>query len=264
MQSDNTVSTRPRYKKRIRHERILGSLASDSAVRVRELAVELGVSSETIRRDLQELDSAGEIKRTYGGATRTFPNEPGLEERLQSNISERRAIAVAAVRHLDGAEHIFVCGGATAIHFARAMSDYPRTITAVTAAYGVVIELARNPLVQVMALPGLYDANEGIMHGPETLAAIEKYRVPLTVMSASALNASGLSEGILAYAHTHAAMIGAADRVLVLADSTKFERQAFMNIGQWSSKMHLITDAPPPVGLRRAIAEAGVKVDIVP
>ena len=89
-----------RSRKDIRHERILSALEANPALRVAQLAEDLSVSSETIRRDLAELDQLGRISRTYGGAVRSSHFEPALNERMTIHVPERRAIAQAAMQRL--------------------------------------------------------------------------------------------------------------------------------------------------------------------
>jgi len=84
-------------KKSMRHDEILSVLDATPSIRVNALAARLGVSTETVRRDLAELDEAGRIKRTYGGAVRTRTFEPALAERAQLHIAAREQIARRAV-----------------------------------------------------------------------------------------------------------------------------------------------------------------------
>lgn len=248
-------------KKAVRHEKLLALVLADPAIRIRDLAALHDVSVETIRRDLQELDEAGALRRTYGGAVPMQMAEPTLEARLAAHVPERLAIGRAAFERIGDTDHMFLCGGSTAVHFARILSaNQKRPITVVTQAYHVAHELSRNPSIRVMLLPGIFEPGEGIVHGPETLAAISRFNAPLAIISASALNAAGLSEGILEYAHSHAAMIKAAERVMVIAEHYKFERQAFVQIARWSEKMQVISDAPPPGNLASVLAIEGVEV----
>ena len=86
-------------RKELRHDRILAAFGANPALRVNRLAEELDVSTETIRRDLAELDRIGRLSRTYGGAVSTGSRfEPALNERLGLHVAERQAIARAIRR----------------------------------------------------------------------------------------------------------------------------------------------------------------------
>ena len=76
-------------KKKKRQNRILNQLELNPRIRVNEMAEDLGVSTETVRRDLAELDGAGRIQRTYGGAVSIKTFEPALAERRSSPRSRR-------------------------------------------------------------------------------------------------------------------------------------------------------------------------------
>src|SRR5690349_7059457 len=91
--SNLAMSTDYRYAKPARHQRILDALAASPTLRMNELSEALGVSAETVRRDLKELDRRGLVSRTYGGAVRAFMGEPAVAERRRMMIREREAIA---------------------------------------------------------------------------------------------------------------------------------------------------------------------------
>ena len=83
--------------KSVRQERILNELNQSPSLRVAELARRLAVSTETIRRDLDELTGQGLLNRTYGGAVRSLSTEPSVTERHTLFVSERERIARTAV-----------------------------------------------------------------------------------------------------------------------------------------------------------------------
>jgi len=254
---------RTKSKKAIRQEEILAALEADPAQRVNALSQALGVSSETIRRDLSELDRAGKISRTYGGAVRSsLVLEPALAVRIKTQVKERQRIARAALDHLDTANSLFISGGATALHFAHVLRHTTRPLVVITPAYSVATALAANPLIQVMQLPGTVNGQEGLVVGADTITAIERFRAPLTVVSASGLDAEGLSEALPAAAQIYTAMITQSERTLMLADATKFDKRALCQLCPWSARIHLITDLAPPERLRTAIHNAGAAVTV--
>ena len=177
-----------RSRKDIRHERILSALEANPALRVAQLAEDLSVSSETIRRDLAELDQLGRIRRTYGGAVRSSHFEPALNERMTIHVPERRAIAQAAMQRYGGMDTLLLGGGATMVQFARALRFTQQRMTVVTPAYAIANELAANPLIEVMMLPGTFEPQEGLVGGPETIRAIARYRTQATIIGASGLD----------------------------------------------------------------------------
>ena len=247
-------------KKSQRHDHILNALEANPSLRVTELAANLGVSSETVRRDLAELDETGRIKRTYGGAVRTRTFEPALAERSQLHVKAREEIARLAVDHIGEANSIFVGGGATTLHFARLLRHTDRRLTVLTPAFSVAMELSVNPLIQVMSLPGIVEPKEGLVYGAETLNCIKRFRTQIAVMGASGIDEHGVSEALLHAAQVYSAMIEAADETMVLADSSKFGNRALQQILGWNARVQLVCDEPPPRPLLTAIRAQGARV----
>ncbi|MCY4242931.1 MAG: DeoR/GlpR family DNA-binding transcription regulator, partial [Rhodobacter sp.] len=252
----------PNYhsKKSRRHGRILDVLKLDPAKRVNELASDLGVSAETIRRDLAELDAAGSIRRTYGGAVRTSSLEPALSERLKLHIAERERIAKRAVGIMEDVTSLYIGGGATTLLFARALGLVDRHMTILTASFQIAIELAANPHFDVISLPGNVELREGLVHGPETLRFIRGYNVDCAVMGASALDETGVSEALPSAANVYNAMVDQAERTIVVADRSKLGKRSLKRILLWNAGTMLVTDTDPPNAMRQALVGKGARI----
>ncbi|MEM8949303.1 MAG: DeoR/GlpR family DNA-binding transcription regulator [Pseudomonadota bacterium] len=249
-------------KKSTRQSRILDVLEVNPTIRVNALAAELDVSTETVRRDLAELDETGRLKRTYGGAVRTTAFEPALAERLKLHVQERERIARHAVTLLDDIQSLFIGGGATTLHFARALRSIDHPLTVLTPALNIAIELASNPLIEVMSLPGMVEPQERLVHGADTLKTISQFRTQIAVVGASALDQAGVSEALLSAAQVYAAMIESADQTLVLADQSKFGNRSLQLITGWRSTTTLLTNTRPETSLLDYIESQGGKVVI--
>lgn len=247
-------------KKTKRHESILRALEANPSIRVNELADELGVSSETVRRDLTELDNTGRITRTYGGAVRTKTFEPALAERLKLHIGARELIARLAVERVGDANSLFIGGGATMLHFARALRQINRRLTVLTPAFSIATELSTNPLIEVMALPGIVEPKEGVVIGGETLKCIAQFRTPLAVVGASGVDANGVSEALLNVAQVYSAMVNNADETLVLADNSKFDTRSLQQIMALQENMCLITEKKPSRAMQAVIRQSGAEL----
>lgn len=251
-------------KKARRQQLILEQLEINPAMRVGEMADELAVSAETVRRDLAELDASGRIKRTYGGAVRTTAFEPVLAERLKQFVPERERIARHAMTLIEKTDSLFIGGGATTLHFARALKSVGRRITVLTSSLGMAVELSGNPLIEAVSMPGKVEPREGIVYGPETLEYIDRYRTPLAIIGASAIDETGVSEALRNAAHVYEAMVDVADRTIVLADHSKFGNRSLRMILNWGPNTTLITDAAPDPCILAALEESGATVEIAP
>jgi DeoR/GlpR family transcriptional regulator of sugar metabolism len=202
----------------------------------------------------------GRINRTYGGAVLSTSFEPALAERLTINVAERQAIAQAAVAGIGAMSALLLGGGATMVQFARALCAVDHRLMVITPAYGIAKELATNPLIEVMLLPGLFDGQEGLVCGQETIRALERYHVQAAIIGASGVNAEGVSEAMLGAGEVYAAMLQRAEQGVVLADSGKFDKRALVLLGSWSARMTLITDRKPVGALETSLSEAGATV----
>ena len=232
-------------KKKTRQNRILNQLELNPRIRVNEMAEDLGVSTETVRRDLAELDSAGRIQRTYGGAVSIKTFEPALAERSTLHIGAREIIAKRAAEYAKSANSLFIGGGATTLHFARALQQIERPLTVLTPSFSIASELSVNPKIMVMALPGVVEAKEGLVVGGETLKCIAQFHTSMAVMGASGLDSQGVSEALINVAHVDSAMINNARETLILADSSKFGTRSLQQITDLNANVSIFTDLRP-------------------
>lgn len=249
-------------KKTRRQNQILAALDLNPALRVRELADTLAVSPETIRRDLIQLDEVGRLNRTYGGAVRGQVSEPDLAERLGQHVEARQAIARTALELIGDADTIFIGGGATTLQFARAMRRYKRRLTVLTPAHRVAAELSENANIQIMCLPGLFDGKEGLVTGPETLAAIRRFYTPIAFMGASGVDPGGISEAMLGASEVYRAMIECSQTVYILADHSKFGRRSLKYITEWKQGIHLVTDQTPDAELLERLKAGNAEIHL--
>lgn len=250
--------------KKERHERILRELVSNSTLRVSELAGELDVSTETIRRDLFELEERGLINRTYGGAVRPLGAEPSVSERHRLMVAEREAIAAATVKLIKPNEVVVIGSGATTTHVARRMSTDCRDLTVITHAFSVATVLASNPTIRVMICPGRYHGREGMMIGPETIEFLQRYNANWAILGATGVTAEGFCDVEGDASAIYHAMMQRAVATIAVVDHTKFEQQALAIWGRWHEVAHLVTDRPLPPGLVRAAERARTEILVAP
>lgn len=254
-----------KIRKTDRQAHILSALEDNPALRVNQLAQEFGVTTETIRRDLAALAQDGRINRTYGGAVKTGNRfEPVLTDRLKLLVRERRMIARHAVDLHATGDALLLGGGATMLQFARILSKVQHRLIVITPAIPVAQELAVNPRIDVMLLPGILDAHEHMVKGPETLRAVEKFRAPVAIIGASGLSTDGVSEATPSIGEVYMAMLASADRGVILADHSKFEKRALILLSHWSPRLSLITDRTPGPDLLKAMKKEGAEIVLAP
>ena len=259
------MSLRPQSRKHTRQERIIALLRANPAVRVAELAREFGVSTETVRRDLDELGRAGAVNRTYGGAARSsMGHEAAVNERLQEHVDERERIARCASTLVETGDLIMIDGGSTTIHFARQLAAQSCRITALTNSLGVAAALGRDPSSKVVLCPGDYHPSEGIVTGPETIAFLERFSVDRAFIGASGLTRAGPSEVYSSAAWVKRRMLRQAKRSYLLLDSGKFNVLRHELVCSLKEIGVLVTDKRPSGALRTALTRAAVKIEVGP
>jgi DeoR/GlpR family transcriptional regulator of sugar metabolism len=255
---------KPRLGKKERHERIMAEMMATSRLRVGDLAADLQVSTETIRRDLYELQERGLIDRTYGGAVRPFGTEPSLTERHRLMVEEREAMAAAAVKFIKPNEVIAVGAGATTTHIARRMAAECRDLTVIAHSFSVAVALAANPTLRVLMCPGRYNGREGMMAGPETIDFLQSYNINRAILSITGMTAEGLADAEAEAASVYKAMVNRAAETIVIADHAKFDVQALAIWARMHEIQRLITDREPGGALGRALERARVEITLAP
>ncbi|WP_029003087.1 DeoR/GlpR family DNA-binding transcription regulator [Azorhizobium doebereinerae] len=253
---------RPKLSKKQRHERIVAELMATSTLRVSELAAELDVSTETIRRDLYELGEKGLINRTYGGAVRPLGTEPSVTERHGMMVAEREAMAAAVVKLLKPNEVVAIGAGATTTHVARRMAAECRDLTVIAHSFSIATVISQNPTLTVLMCPGRYNAREGMMVGAETIEFLQSYNANWAILGATGITPEGLSDAEAAAASVYKAMMLRAAETIAVADHTKFDQQALAIWGRWHDVRRLVTDKAPGGAIGRAMERARVDITV--
>ncbi|HWB34924.1 MAG TPA: DeoR/GlpR family DNA-binding transcription regulator, partial [Rugosimonospora sp.] len=207
-----------------RQHEILAIARADGSVDVRKLAADLGVATETIRRDLRVLEQRGLLRRTHGGAypVETARFETTLEARTTRRVPEKRRIAAAAVQLLGDAETVFIDEGFTPQLIAEALPR-DRPLTVVTASLTTAAVLATSESVTVLLLGGRVRGR--------TLATVDHWATGMLagfVLDLAFVGANGISRehGLTtpdpAVADVKATVVRVAHRRIFVGVHTKF------------------------------------------
>jgi len=228
-----------------------------------DIARAFGVSTETVRRDLDALSDGGLVSRTYGGAALPATGvEPSLAERQRELTRERERIAARAFELLAPREVVMLDCGSTTWHFARRLAIEPLPLTVVTNSLGIASTLAANPAIRVVVCPGDYAASEGGTFGPETLAFLRRFLADKAVIGAGGLTADGPTEVHSGAAWVKRVMLERAHRGILLVDHSKFGQARHEIICALAGLDDLVIDAPPPRALAEALAKAEVALHL--
>ncbi len=251
----------------LRREAILGLAREKHALTVDEIAARFAVSRETIRRDLCRLDEEGLLRRTHGGAAQPkAAREPAFRERLVAHAAEKRRIARAAAALFEPADTLIVDSGSTTEAFAEALAALAARPTVITNSLRIASLLgAAAAPGRVVLIGGELRAETGQMLGALALAQLAEFRADHAVIGVGAIDAAGRAmdydaeEALFARAAMHRS-----GTLTILADHSKFARAALLRVAEPARIARLVTDAPPPPALARALAGAGVVVLVAP
>ena len=244
---------------------ILEALAEGGSVGVAEIAAKLGVSTASIRRDLQLLEKQRLLSRTHGGAVaNSTAYELPLRYRSGRHREEKRRIAAAAVGRVTGdVASVGLTGGTTTTEVARRLADR-KGLTVVTNALNIAAELALRPDLKLIVTGGAARSQSYELVGPLAEATLEGMNLDLAIVGVDGVTVDG---GLTTYhdieAHTNLVLIQRARRVIVVADGSKIGRLALSRICDVSSVDELITDASAPEPELHRLADAGIAITTV-
>ncbi|WP_345543608.1 DeoR/GlpR family DNA-binding transcription regulator [Microbacterium jejuense] len=251
-----------------RHEQIELLLAEQGRVSVVELAERFDVTTETIRRDLDHLESVGALRRVHGGAVareRASTREPSLAERLERHGGAKAAIGARALEALgaDFSGSVFLDAGTTTAAVAAALA--PRLsaerIEVVTHSLTLGYALAAVPGASLSLIGGRVRGLTAAAVGADTVRAIGALRPDVAFVGTNGLSAAfGLSTPDPDEAAVKRAIVESARRVVVVADAEKFGAELLVGFAPLHEIDVLVTDAAPDAELAAALSDADVEV----
>ncbi|MBO9607750.1 MAG: DeoR/GlpR transcriptional regulator [Paenibacillaceae bacterium] len=213
------------------------------SIRVSELSAICEVTEETIRRDLDKLESEGKLLRSHGGAisVKDTQAETPYSEREIMNAEQKERIAEEAITHIRPHDRIALDASTTAWWMAKKLPDIPLTV--LTNSIKVALELIGKQQIEVISTGGILTPRSLSFVGPLTERSLDMYHVDKLFISCKGVHLDrGLSESNEMQALTKRKMIAHADTVYLLADSSKFGVQAFAQVAAWGAIHHVITD----------------------
>jgi DeoR family fructose operon transcriptional repressor len=248
-----------------RRQRIAESLAARGLIRVDDLVPELGVSAETVRRDLIALEQRGELTRVYGGATRNPDAAEAVGNRGDvAHRAAKRAIARLAASLVRPQQTLIFDVGTTVLELARAL---PRDLAAqaLTNSGHVATELARRPNVQLHLAGGEVRADDLACSGPETEEFLGGFFADIAFLCAGGVHPqAGITDFYPREIAVRRHMLQRSTDRYVLADSSKLGRVALRRVCEVSAVSAVITDAGAPADVVEALSARGVQVLVAP
>ncbi|WP_291549978.1 DeoR/GlpR family DNA-binding transcription regulator [Clostridium sp. HMP27] len=234
-----------------RKSEIMNILEKTGSVDVNALALRFGISKETIRRDLKELENAGALKRTHGGAVliQQSSNTPVSTEypvavRGIQRFNEKNEICKKAASFIKDGDTIFVDNSSTTIYLAKYIPSDIR-VTIITNSIKFLLEYTKNPNNNhlLICLSGIFNDSNLSVYGNSTLQSASEYYPNKALMSCSGISPHNmLADSSIHEVDTKRMMIERSQEVFVLADHTKFEKAGQIFLSSFDPIDYIITD----------------------
>ncbi len=243
---------------------MLEQVAEKQTIHIGELAVELGVSEMTIRRDITRLERDGFLRRTYGGATAHITRSMELlfNARALANAAAKRLIGMRAAQMVGQATTICVGIGSTTEQFAMFLP--PRDDLMVITGSLPVASMLGSRRGRVVVLGGSILPDELACIGPVATATARRFNADLAVMGAAGVSAArGITELDHDAAEVQRTLIEQSARLLVLADGSKIGEVAMATVAAANTIGTLVTDESAPAEALEALGATGIELVVV-
>lgn len=249
-----------------RHAMILQWLQTDGTASVQQLADAIGASVSTLRRDLETLEAAGFLERTFGGASlrahALTTLEPGHAVAAHIRHDEKIAIGVEAARAIAAHQAVIFDSSSTVREAARAVMARAIPLTAITNDLAIAQMLAGSPQIKVIVAGGVVRSSSLTLFGTPGEEFLQGVKADIALMGAHAVTTDGMSEATIEIARVKQLMLRSARSIRVLADHTKLHESALFRICGLDAINEVITDANADADICAQLRERGVRVTI--
>ena len=248
-----------------RQKRILELLEENGSVWVSRLSVELGVTEETVRRDLEKLEAQEALMRTHGGAVPVSQTsyELSYEKRKRTNVDVKQKLAKAASAHVMAGDTVFLDASTTTFYMARELKGL-RNLTVITNSVRIVSELAGCDGIKLIAVGGVVSDNQSYV-GDIAVQTIEReyFAGKMFFSSKGVTAAAGILDSNEFECATKAAMLKNCEEAYYLCDSSKIGKVGFLKLAGFEQIQHVITDAALEEDFANALESWHILVEII-
>jgi DeoR/GlpR family transcriptional regulator of sugar metabolism len=227
------------------------------------LAAELRVSSSTVRRDLEQLEQQGLVKRTHGGVVwigdKTNGARPyAFDQRMGYQDEAKRAIARAARSLISPGQTVLIDGGTTTFYLAQELLG--QQLQLVTNSLPIANLFLNDENVELILTGGLMYPRYGVLLGPTAENTLSTIHTKTLFLSVAGVHNGGMYNQNLLLVQSERRMMEQAQEVVLLIDSGKFGQQALARLGDLSEVDTVVTDPAVTDEHKAAIAAAGCQL----
>ena len=245
---------------------LLGVVRSRGSVTVEKLAEKLGVTLQTVRRDVHRLDEAGLLTRFHGGVRVPSSTTENIahQQRESLNAEGKLRIARAVAAHIPNDCSLILNIGTTTEAVAKALLQHTG-LRVITNNLNVAAILSRNLTCEVIVAGGVVRARDLGIVGEAAVSFIRQFKVDIALIGISGIEDDGsLRDYDYREVLVAQTIIEHAREVWLVADSSKFNRPAMVELATLSQIDRLYTDATPPEPFPALLANAQVRCEIAP
>ncbi|POY37748.1 DeoR/GlpR transcriptional regulator [Flavobacterium alvei] len=243
-----------------RQKFIMTKIALEQKVNTITLALDLSVSEDTVRRDLNELNKKGLLEKVYGGAIPIAEKPTSVFDLVVVNGGKKDIIGHKALSLIADGQVIIMSGGTTNLAFTKLLpSDLKATIY--TYSLPIAMQLAQHPSVEVIFIGGKLQKNAMVTIGMDVVQVLSKLKADICFMGSSSINVRlGLTEMGYEVSLVKKAMMEASDNVVCMVTSEKLDTKMPYVVCELNQLNIIITDLNPDAPILEEYAKAGVQL----
>lgn len=243
-----------------RHAIILEEVSRQPAVSIRSLTERLGVSRETVRKDIEQLAQENKLHQVRGGATSVRRQEPSMADRSQTNPEGKMRIGAYVASVIPDGASVIVDNGSTTLAAAQALAAVRHSLTIYTNDLTIAAVLAP-AAAEVTLLGGRLDFSENATLGLDTLDHLSRYNAEYALIGVGGVSSRALfTDFSLEGANLRHMMMERAQRPLILADSSKFDVVGPIAMKPLPVKAALVVDEELPNSIVGALKNQPVDI----
>jgi DeoR/GlpR family transcriptional regulator of sugar metabolism len=245
-----------------RKREILSRLSADGKVIVADLAKEFGVTEETVRRDLEKLDSEGLAYKIYGGAVSRKSGVLDLpySVRVAENVEEKEIISNLVADIIKDGDRILLDSSSTNIYIVKKLKS-KKNLTIITNSVKILLELSDKPDFTVLCTGGSLKEGSLSLTGSSAEKMISSYHVDFAICSCKGIDLSlGVTDSSEKDGQIKQAMFASADKKILALDTGKFDRKSFVKLWDVKDLDMIITNACPSEQWQSYLHDHGVQL----
>lgn len=228
-----------------RAEYILSMLEKNKVVMVTDLSREMGVTEETVRKDLEKLEKQEKLNRVHGGAylNEGFGNETPISVRSKVMQEEKKLLASLCMQWIHEKSSIFLDCSTTALHIAKQLADFPGKLTVMTNSLAVAKEIDANPQIRLILFGGELNRDREAFEGQTVLEQMKTCFINYAFVSSAGCSLeAGITDSTREEADIRRQVLKQAKHKILVVDNTKIGRNEVYVIGELEQLSQVVVD----------------------